>query len=138
MYYFIIILPNLSYNCISFGSSRLITNLKVSRAFSTLEFYYISIIFFISTTISFITADMFTEIIRTYYKDYEIIEPVADNDITTNAGWHSYFLDAFGTGLALQKSFETMSSTLLPALVLNKVIIETGNDSKEGTNGKTT
>ena len=86
----------------------------------------------------FITADMFTEILRTYYKDYEIIEPVADNDITSNAGWHSYFLDAFGTGLALQKSFETMASTLLPALVLNKVIIETGNDSKEGTNGKTT
>lgn len=86
----------------------------------------------------FIPVNMFTEILRTYYKDYEIIEPVAEYDISVNADWHSYFLDAFGTGLALQKSFETMSSTLLPALVLNKVIIETGNDSKEGTNGKTT
>lgn len=86
----------------------------------------------------FISVNMFTDTLLTYFEDYEIIEPVADNDITTNAGWHSYFLDAFGTGLALQKSFETMSSTLLPALVLNKVIIETGNDSKEGTNGKTT
>ena len=84
-----------------------------------------------------VPANEFIDVLVRYYGEYQISEPVGDNDIETANGWASYFLDAFGSGYALKASFRNLAENILPTLGYGKVIHKEGENSKEGNNDTT-
>lgn len=84
-----------------------------------------------------VPANEFIDVLVRYYGEYQIVEPVGENDIETANGWANYFLDAFGSGYALKASFKTLADTILPTLGYGKVIEKEGENSKDGSNDTT-
>lgn len=79
----------------------------------------------------------FIDVLVRYYGNYEIHEPVGENDIEAPAGWAAYFTAAFGSGYALKSVFTTLANQILPALGYGKIISKEGETSKEGNNDTT-